>query len=130
MAYKWKFMCRLEPKGHRLFLSELSHRVAVADNSGASPEQTEDGVLWFDPTRPIDVGKNDCAVPLLDDAGRKSHTATGHLGAARLVQMLRALYKDSDPGAPDLMVCTTEPASFTARAAAHFIKRGVTEPEI
>lgn len=44
--YEWASMERL-PGGHRLFIREDGD-VAIADQSGATPETTDDGVLWLD----------------------------------------------------------------------------------
>jgi hypothetical protein len=77
--------------------------VAVADNSGASPEQTDDGVLWFDPTRPIDVGKNDCAIPLLEDRDAQAAARTAaqtKLTAARQAKTQQNLARTRRRGRP------------------------------
>lgn len=51
--YTWEFLEWLERRGHKLFRDGGSHRLAIADNSGATPDTTHDGVLWLDPDRPI-----------------------------------------------------------------------------
>jgi len=50
------------PDGHRIFypdtdivLSNDKPLVAIADESGTRPEETDDGVLWLDYDRPLSV---------------------------------------------------------------------------
>lgn len=63
---RWKLDLRFH-EGHRYFIDTVNARgdaqaepgepvrVAVADASGATPETTEDGILWLDKARPIVV---------------------------------------------------------------------------
>lgn len=67
------------PDGHRLFqgrgFSPL--RTAIVDESGATPDETEDGVLWLDHNRPLiaAVGLNpNCIIPLVNADGKKTST--------------------------------------------------------
>lgn len=60
--YKWAEVHRLEKGGHRIFREDRGEyaapetcRWAIADNSGSRPETTDDGVLWLDFARPLDV---------------------------------------------------------------------------
>ncbi len=80
------------PDGHRLF--PLSKRndggpdswftnkalpmVAIADDSGAFPEMTDDGVLWLDFGHSLMVGGKPerLSIPLLTDDGTESRTPT------------------------------------------------------
>lgn len=56
MSHKWNKSTRLEKGGHRIFQSRVQpDKWAIADNSGYYPEDTEDGVLWLDFTRPLRV---------------------------------------------------------------------------
>lgn len=48
--YKWRRVKGFKG-GHRIFVDENTGRMAVADDSGRVPDQTEDGVLWL-PDRP------------------------------------------------------------------------------
>lgn len=41
------------PGGHRYFVESGTGLVGVADQSGYYPEETYDGVLYLDPSRPI-----------------------------------------------------------------------------
>src|SRR3954467_1988653 len=45
---------QMMPDGHRLFESD-ENRYAIADESGFLPNNTDDGVLWLDFTRPLSV---------------------------------------------------------------------------
>lgn len=53
-TYNWEPVIML-PDEHRLFplMGNPFKWVAIADNSGATPEQTDDGVLWLDFTRDL-----------------------------------------------------------------------------
>ena len=42
-------------QGHKFFKHIASKRIAIADWSGEFPEDTDDGVLWLDDSRPIVV---------------------------------------------------------------------------
>lgn len=51
---KWVKPVRFAPKGHKFFMQDGG--VCVADDSGDTPDQTDDGPLWVDVTRPASVG--------------------------------------------------------------------------
>ena len=55
MAPRWKPLGRLEKGGHRLFKDEASGYVAIADNSGPTPDRTEDGILWLDERQELTI---------------------------------------------------------------------------
>jgi hypothetical protein len=63
----WSYLYRLE-SGHRVFLAPDGRR-AVADNSGRTPEQTDNGTLWFDKRRAILLGTSTASVPVRTDKG-------------------------------------------------------------
>lgn len=53
---------RLEKGGHRIFREDRGEfaapetcRWAIADNSGTTPDRTDDGILWLDFSRPLAV---------------------------------------------------------------------------
>lgn len=49
---KWEFMARPGGKGcHRFFRSTIDGRVAIADNSGIDPDDTDDGPNYIDHSR-------------------------------------------------------------------------------
>lgn len=58
--YQWRFLFRDSQRdedgrfdGHSFYTDALSNRVAVKDMSGDRPDETDDGVLWVDTTRPM-----------------------------------------------------------------------------
>lgn len=79
----WKFLGKPTSGGHKYFRDQDSGRLALADNSGRLPEYTDDGILWVDTSRPVEVslGKNGrlyVEVPLIvERTGSKSKTFGG-----------------------------------------------------
>jgi len=45
--YQWKKLFSVRG-GHKYFRDELTKMIALADDSGSTPDRTEDGVLWLD----------------------------------------------------------------------------------
>ena len=70
--YQWEPVIPL-PDGHRLFpiRGNPFKWVAIADDSGRTPEDTDDGVLWLDYERPLmiskDEGREHFSIPLKSD---------------------------------------------------------------
>lgn len=80
---RWERDIELLPSGHRLFTKERisgePKRVAIADESGVYPQDTDDGILWLNYRntgslgRPLSIGYNAtderwyCIVPVLDN---------------------------------------------------------------
>jgi len=69
--HKWEPGIRLEKGGHRIFrevrypfAAPETCRWAIADNSGGTPDRTEDGVLWLDFSRPLYVATDYCGIPV------------------------------------------------------------------
>jgi hypothetical protein len=58
------------PGGHRLFKKDDGPGFYIADDSGATPDLTDDGELWLDVTRPINVLGSYINVPVSDDENR------------------------------------------------------------
>jgi hypothetical protein len=94
---RWKLALRL-PSGHRYF-RDLQHpgKVAIADDSGETPEVTDDGVLHLDRSRPVLAGEHGCVIPLTDPAGVQSATTAswregilvaGHFNHRLLIELL------------------------------------------
>jgi len=52
----------MAPEGHRYFYCRNTYDIAVADNSGDGPEDTDDGRLYLDTRRPVvnDPESRDC----------------------------------------------------------------------
>lgn len=71
---KWELLLKCH-RGHRYFRAP-DGRIAVADDSGATPDRCDDGVLWVDQSREIAPGAYDYGywVPLIDDKGGKFST--------------------------------------------------------
>lgn len=68
---KWTHGQLLEPGGHRIFREYRGEfaapetlRWAIADNSGQRPDTTEDGILWLDFRRPLEVRSDFCGIPV------------------------------------------------------------------
>lgn len=82
-AWKWENRILLEPKGHRIFRDARDdfkapeqRGWAIADNSGSLPNNTDDGVLWLDFTRPIRVSIGEYAgatLPVRKDRDGSQH---------------------------------------------------------
>ncbi len=68
-----------EMKGHKFF-ADPTGRIALADWSGDTPDQTDDGVLWIDNRRPIRInlegGHLQAWIPLIDRHGKPTHTVS------------------------------------------------------
>lgn len=54
------------PGGHRLFKKDDDPGVYIADESGETPDLTDDGALWLNCTAPMDVLGNEVRVPVSD----------------------------------------------------------------
>lgn len=55
MNQRFKLLFKEKGYGMRFFSdSRAPGRIAVADNSGPTPDQTDDGVLYVDPSRPME----------------------------------------------------------------------------
>lgn len=63
--YQWRLL-RAIPGNHRWFIDELSGGIACADDSGKTPDETDDGVLWLNQPRYI----------LLAESGGQRHITT------------------------------------------------------
>lgn len=83
-TYEWSFALKL-PSGHTLFgYPEPGYtRYAIADESGSTPEATDDGVLWINRNYPILIGTEDAGfgvmveritLPLLTENGEATRT--------------------------------------------------------
>jgi hypothetical protein len=46
--------------GHKYFEDKLTGRVSIADQSGSTPEDTDDGVLWLDLEKGIVAPSDEC----------------------------------------------------------------------
>ena len=88
--YKWGTVTML-PDGHRLFPKDDDPAsIAIADNSGREPQDTDDGVLWLDFNSDLEITKDEgraiFLIPLVNPNGKKSYS----VGDAATVMMLAA----------------------------------------
>jgi hypothetical protein len=75
-APNWTEMRRL-PDGHRLFFTSEPNLVAIADNSGRTPEMTADGILWVNFDDTIKVSGHNAFIPVIEEGtGREFSTPT------------------------------------------------------
>ena len=84
--YKWTKLFSAEG-GHKYFRDEITGMIGVADNSGSTPDQTDDGVLWLDQKRCVciadtDNGKTWISIPLLTEYKWGSPVKTTCTGAS------------------------------------------------
>ena len=81
----WKYLGKACPTGHKLFEDLATGRIAIADDSGRLPEQTEDGILWLDKSRPISMWDDGSfCIPILTEDGVEKHTGERADGALHL----------------------------------------------
>jgi hypothetical protein len=52
--YKWTKLFSIRG-GHKYFRDEITKMIALADDSGSTPDQTDDGVLWLDFQRCVTI---------------------------------------------------------------------------
>ena len=103
-SYTWNGSPIHLPDGHRLFVTDDdgygSVGYALADESGATPEATDDGVLWLDPTRCLRVGGEDKPnIPLLTEDGTETRTITDCATILYLSKLQRWTIEDVKLGA-------------------------------
>lgn len=53
------------PGGHTYWQDTKAGMIAISDDSGPTPDTTEDGTLWLDTTRPIVASGTGFYIPLL-----------------------------------------------------------------
>jgi hypothetical protein len=63
MSTNYNWTCVLQvPNGHRYFQDSITGQYAGADESGPTPDRTDDGVLWLDLARPISLDLRNATV--------------------------------------------------------------------
>lgn len=67
---KWVLLGRPSKRGHRFFVDQ-DNRMAVADNSGRTPDDTEDGALWLDTSRRVEVSSGFAGLPVIKTEDHK-----------------------------------------------------------
>lgn len=105
---EWELITRCPRRGHKFFRHLPSGRIAVADYSGYTPDQTEDGILWLDHSRPATAYLDMVSVPVFSErTGERLWTCdpvAGMVGIARqlglelvagdgLAELLEALFQ-------------------------------------
>lgn len=85
--YRWRLL-QVVPRGHKWFIDEATGGIAVGDYSGATPDRTEDGVLWLDKTQAIIFGHSrHISVPVISE--RTSHNFHIISNVAELLYLMR-----------------------------------------
>ena len=92
---RWDQVIKLERGGHRLFHSPTDGRWAIADNSGRTPETTDDGILWVVLGQDLVIDQKSKGVMVdvyAEDRGnRLMRTVVGWDGAIKLAETLRSI---------------------------------------
>lgn len=105
--YIWNAPAEL-PDGHRLFYGatgdddhDAYNKVAIADDSGGLPQDTDDGVLFLDQSRPLYVGYEDqqqgrcfALIPVVDLDGEGTHALSDAATILRLSREFRWTVSD------------------------------------
>lgn len=91
---RWHFVCRLQKGGHRIFLDKHNQSAPViCDNSGEFPHETDDGPLYLDFKRKLQVGgygkPSGLTIPVTDSPNREGRYFTGESmeGSMKLMEM-------------------------------------------
>jgi len=106
--YKWGTVTML-PDGHRIFPEDPTEahrnesvRIAIADDSGREPQDTDDGVMWLDFTRNLSIhgGVNQTfQIPLINGKDDESRTISNASTLLMLSAMLEWPIEDRIEGA-------------------------------
>lgn len=70
--HQWKMLVKI-PRNHKFFRSELTNKVSACDDSGLTPDYTDDGPLWVETDKPIilrqqhDSANMSGSVPVIQD---------------------------------------------------------------
>jgi hypothetical protein len=84
-TYNWTHL--FGKHGHHRYFRAEDGRIAVADDSGHFPQNTDDGVLFVDIDRPILARDDYFSIPLLDENGKQSRTLASALEGLRLASI-------------------------------------------
>lgn len=108
---KWEGAGTPLPDGHRIFETHEgpepgTSQWAIADESGDTPDQTDDGILWLDPTRCLSVARDESfdpprehiSIPLLTSEGERTRTPSDAATVLYLSRMLRWTIEDETRG--------------------------------
>lgn len=61
---RFKFLFKVRGQ-HAYWQDTVAGMIAISDDSGATPDTTDDGILWVDTTRPISASGTGFYIPLL-----------------------------------------------------------------
>ena len=70
-TYKWQLVYGNSDKDHSYWVDRNSGRIAIKDESGDYPDETDDCVLWLDTHRPIVIDGSNATIPLVCAAPRE-----------------------------------------------------------
>lgn len=115
---RWVFLFQSK-RGHKFFRDTFSGGIAIADDSGATPDQTDDGVLRLDQNRAVRVRSGDSffALPLRDRHGNETATIASAGEAAdvcsrfnmrleidgRMFSLVEVVQHDEDDHKPEVL---------------------------
>lgn len=86
---RWTMLGALARSDQRAAQCTTTGSLYLFDESGGNPDQTDDGPLRFDPTRPIAVGMRNVEVPVWTKENEEKHLFVTHAGLLRMVQLLQ-----------------------------------------
>lgn len=117
---RWEYLFRV-PKCHRWFRDKDSRRIAVCDDSGKLPDETDDGVLWLVPNQIIETYMD---ILLVDDDGNGSLLGgTNYSEAAELVRHGLLAWKEVEPLKPkeEFPVIYGSPQAFNTEVKRFYV---------
>jgi hypothetical protein len=74
--YNWTKLFSIRG-GHKYFRDEITKKIALADNSGSTPDRTDDGVLWLDTSRCVCIATDSTHRTWISIPVLKEHAETG-----------------------------------------------------
>lgn len=105
--YRWQLEYKPGWEGHAYFWDTRSqpvagwrYHLAIADQSGSNPEETADGILYVDFSRPIRedegwVGSTPYLIPLVYPDGRKTETVVDKKEACLVAERFKMEIKSA-----------------------------------
>jgi hypothetical protein len=140
-TWKWEKAQWLEPRGHRVFRDARDafkapelRAWAIADNSGSTPDRTDDGVLWLDMSRPLRVSVEQeygmmVSIPVRCECGgmRVGWTGTGIGGLIVLRRLFPAWKVEVSGQTRRLLIALAPEATGLLLKAAGLLLEAATE---
>lgn len=84
---RWAYLLTL-PGGHKIFRSS-DGRWAIADQSGSTPDNTDDGPLYIDESRAIFPTRPTWFLPLVNERGETSCTLIGEDDVVKVIGLTK-----------------------------------------